>query len=108
LFKTPVQNLCIQQNNVTGELYCDKVTAVLRSRALRVELQAAFGRCLPGYVFKCKLSARGTNRWLCSYMAVPAANTTLLTPQAERVLRSQLNLNNDQIAAIRRLLIKGY
>ncbi len=107
LFKTQVQNLCIQQNNVTGELVCDRGTAIARSKTLGLELQAAFGRCLPGYMFKCKLSARGKDRWACAYMAVPAGKTTI-TPQAERVLRSQLNLNSDQIVAIRRLLVKGY
>lgn len=108
LFKTPVQNLCIQQNKVTCDLYCDRLTAVARSKSLRLELQAAFGRCLPGYVFKCKLSARGLNRWCCTYMAVVAAKTQALTPHAEQLLRSQLNLNTDQITAIRRLLVKGY
>lgn len=108
LFKTPVKNLCIQQNNITGELYGVRAEAIAYSKALLLELQAAFGRCLPGYSFKCKLTPRGKERWSCAYMAVAVPGKNVLTAQGERVLRNQLNLNTEQITAIRRLLIKGY
>lgn len=108
LFKTPVQNLCIQENCVTGEILGKREQAVAYSKTLMAELQATFGRCLPGYTFKCKLTKRGIDRWQCAYMAVPVPGANVLSPKDESMLRLQLNLSSDQIAAIRRLLTKGY
>lgn len=107
-FRTPVQNLCVQNNCVQGELVCERPLAVQYSRALRAELQGAFGRHLPGYIFKCSLKRKGINRWTCSFVAVPTTDQKGLDAHGERLLRDQLNFTPDQIGAVRRLLLKGY
>lgn len=107
-FRTPVQNLCVQDKCVQGEFLCEKTLAIQYSKALLAELQGAFGRHLPGYAFKCNLKRKGINRWCCSYVAVPTTSQKGLDAYGERVLRDQLNFTPEQIGAVRKLLTKGY
>lgn len=107
-FNTPVQNLAVQKNCVQGEFHCAKPQAIAYSKALLSELYGAFAKHIPGYVFKCRLQRRGTDRWTCSYIAVPQVNNKGLDAYGERVLKDQLNFTPEQIVSVRRLLLKGH
>jgi tetratricopeptide (TPR) repeat protein len=107
-FRTPVQNLCVQEKCLQGEFLGDRPQVVQHSRDLLAELQGAFARHIPGYTFKCRLQRKGTDRWMCSYTAVPTDKPKGLDAHGERVLKTQLNLTPDQIVSVRKLLLKGY
>jgi hypothetical protein len=91
-----------------GEFLGDRPQVVQHSRDLLAELQGAFARHIPGYTFKCRLQRKGTDRWMCSYTAVPTDKPKGLDAHGERVLKTQLNLTPDQIVSVRKLLLKGY
>ena len=107
-FRTPVQNLCVQEKCLQGEFLGDRPQVVQHSRDLLAELQGAFARHIPGYTFKCRLQRKGVDRWMCSYTAVPTDKPKGLDAHGERVLKTQLNLTPDQIVSVRKLLLKGH
>ena len=109
-FSTPVTSLAVLDTVVQGEFLCSRNQAIAYAKSLRLELDSAFGRYLPDHQFKCKLVAKGVNRFQCQYTSVPKANVAVrgLDAHGERVLRHQLNLTPEQISSIRRLLVKGY
>lgn len=109
-FSTPVTSLAVLDTVVQGEFLCSRAQAIAYAKALRLELDGAFGRYLPDHQFKCRLVAKGVNRFQCQYTAVPKANGAPkgIDAHGERILRHQLNLTPDQISSIRRLLVKGY
>lgn len=107
-FKTPVTELTVGKRCISGNLNCTQQQAVEYSKMLRKELMAAFARHLPGHNLRTRLERRGNNRWCVQYMAVPVPAAKGLGATGERVLRDQLAFTPDQIAAVRRLLLKGY
>lgn len=107
-FKTPVQSLTIDKRCIRAEFVGSRAQAAEYAKVLRGELHGALAKQLDGHVFKCRIQAKGKDRWCCSYTAMPVQDPKGLDAYGENVLRNQLNLTNDQITAVRRLLTKGY
>ena len=107
-FKTPVVSLSVLDGKVVAELRGNREQCVLKTRLLHKELTGAFSASLGGYVLKHKLVPKGKNRYQASYVAVPGMAANGLDATAQAVLKNQLGLKPEQIAAVRRLLMKGY